>query len=130
MSTDGNRRAISIAASAFARFATKGSSLAFGCDPLMDAMASDTRASVRPFTITRVPSAASDLAMAKPIPAVEPVTKAVLFSSFRFMDVFGCVFHSTLNLPMVSEVIVDGREILAGVSFPHGEAIQFFRHIG
>ncbi len=28
------------------------------------------------------------------------------------------------------EVIVDGREILRGVSFPHCEAIQFFRSIG
>jgi hypothetical protein len=60
----------------------------------MDAMLSDTRASVRPLTITRVPSAASDLAMAKPIPAVEPVTKAVLFSTFKFMDVSGCAFRS------------------------------------
>src|SRR3989442_14586412 len=64
----------------------------FGCDFRMDAMLSDTRASVRPLTITRVPSAASDLTIAEPIPAVEPVTKAVLFSSFKFMDVCSCVF--------------------------------------
>jgi len=31
---------------------------------------------------------------------------------------------------IVSEVVVDGREILAGVSFPHCEAIQFLRSIG
>src|SRR5208337_3138934 len=49
-------------------------------------MALATRASVRPLTITRHPSAASDLAMAKPIPAVEPVTRASLFSIFRFVS--------------------------------------------
>jgi len=31
---------------------------------------------------------------------------------------------------IASEVVVDGREILAGVSFPHREAIQLFRSIG
>ena len=31
---------------------------------------------------------------------------------------------------IVSEVIVDGREILGGVAFPHREAIQFFHSIG
>src|ERR1700736_4590955 len=87
ISIDGNCRAASIAAFALARSAAKGSSFAFGCDLRMDSIASDTRSSVRPFTITRAPSAASDLAMAKPIPAVEPVTNAVLFSSFKFMDV-------------------------------------------
>jgi len=35
-------------------------------------------------TITRAPSVASALAMAKPIPAVEPLTSASLFSSWRF----------------------------------------------
>src|SRR5207247_7054299 len=53
--------------------------------PRMAAMASVTRASLRPLTTTRAPSAASALAMAKPIPAVEPVTSASLLSSWRFM---------------------------------------------
>ena len=38
-----------------------------------------------PLTMTRAPSAASALAIAKPIPAVEPLTRANLFSSWRFM---------------------------------------------
>ena len=49
--------------------------------------ASATRDSVRPFTITRAPSAASARAIARPMPAVEPVTKASLSVSWRFMRV-------------------------------------------
>jgi ferredoxin-NADP reductase len=30
---------------------------------------------------------------------------------------------------IASEIVEDGREILAGMSFPHREAIQFFRSI-
>src|SRR5438552_18286089 len=36
--------------------------------------------------MTRAPSRASPLAMANPIPLVEPETRAVLSASFRFMD--------------------------------------------
>ena len=38
-------------------------------------------AALRPLMITFAPSAARALAMAKPMPLVEPVTSAVLFSS-------------------------------------------------
>src|SRR5712691_6788823 len=47
--------------------------------------AADTRASVRPFTMTFAPSAASAAAMANPMPAVEPDTTAVLPLSPRFI---------------------------------------------
>src|SRR5258708_38076060 len=45
--------------------------------------AAATRASVRPLTMTLAPSAASVAAMAKPIPAVDPDTTAVLPLIFR-----------------------------------------------
>src|SRR5207253_11218706 len=48
--------------------------------------ASTTALSVRPFTMTRAPSRASPVAMANPMPLVEPETRAVLSASFRFMD--------------------------------------------
>src|SRR5712691_7022377 len=96
--------------------------MAFGRDLRMAAMASDTRASVRPLTITRVPSAASDLAMAKPIPAVEPVTKAVLFSSFKFMDGSGYVF-------LICNELIDGGKIFGGMPIAHGQSVHFFGRI-
>ena len=44
-----------------------------------------TRASERPFTTTFAPSSAKSAAMAKPIPAVEPVTSTLLFASCKSM---------------------------------------------
>ena len=67
------------------RSATRPSRRAAGWSRRIASSAVTTRASVRPFTTTRAPSAASPLAMAKPIPAVEPVTSASLPSSCRFM---------------------------------------------
>ena len=43
--------------------------------------ASSTRCCVRPFTITAAPSFAGVVAMVRPIPAVDLVTRAVLFST-------------------------------------------------
>src|SRR6266850_491088 len=50
--------------------------------------AASTRASVRPLTMTLAPSAASAAAMAKPIPAVDPDTTAVLPLIFRSISRF------------------------------------------
>jgi hypothetical protein len=47
-----------------------------GCSRPICAIAAFTRFSVRPFTITEAPSAASRFAIANPIPAVDPVTTA------------------------------------------------------
>jgi hypothetical protein len=59
--------------------------VAAGWAAAMAAIASATRASVRPLTITRAPSAASVLATARPMPAVEPVTRASLPAICRSM---------------------------------------------
>src|SRR6478609_12077430 len=48
--------------------------------PLNFATASSTRSGVRPFTATRAPPSASPWAMAKPMPCVDPVTRAVFRS--------------------------------------------------
>src|SRR5260221_4283181 len=79
---------VSVASRTLDKSSASASSLAEGMPARMDAMASATRASVRPLTTTRAPSAARALAMAKPMPAVEPVTRASLFSSWRFMVFF------------------------------------------
>jgi hypothetical protein len=53
-------------------------------DPVVDAMratASSTPSAVRPFTMTSAPSAASARAIAKPMPAVLPETRASLLAS-------------------------------------------------
>ena len=53
-------------------------------EPVVDVMratASSTPSAVRPFTMTSAPSAANARAIAKPIPAVLPVTRASLFAS-------------------------------------------------
>src|SRR6185436_12907600 len=50
---------------------------------LMRWTASSTRPCERPLTTTAAPSCASNEAMAKPIPAVEPVTSAFLFVSCK-----------------------------------------------
>jgi hypothetical protein len=52
------------------------------CDRIATITAS-TRSYVRPYTYTCAPSIASAWAMAHPIPAVDPVTNATLFVSFR-----------------------------------------------
>src|SRR5581483_11678275 len=49
-------------------------------------MAAATRAAERPLTITSAPSRARAVAMANPIPAVEPVTKALLFFRCKSMS--------------------------------------------
>src|SRR3989449_11097784 len=63
------------------------------------AVAARTRDSVRPFTMTAAPSRASARAMARPMPAVEPVTTAVLPASCRSIYVSGRVglrsYHNT-----------------------------------
>ncbi len=84
------------AASALDKSSASPSSFAVGTFARMEAMASFTRASLRPLTMTRVPSAASALAMAKPIPAVEPLTRASLFSSWRFIGLKSGVVNQTI----------------------------------
>src|SRR5882762_9510327 len=62
--------------------------------------ATSTRASVRPLTMTLAPSAASVAAMAKPIPAVDPDTTAVLpliFRSISRLLVDSCEFLPDAN---------------------------------
>src|SRR6266852_4223114 len=49
----------------------------------MCSFASATAFSERPFTMTRAPSRASPVAMANPMPLVEPETRAVLSVSFK-----------------------------------------------
>ena len=53
----------------------------------MRATAASTEAWARPLTITRAPSAASAVAMARPMPAVLPETRASLPLSCRFMGI-------------------------------------------
>src|SRR5216684_1193472 len=53
----------------------------------MCAFASPTAFSERPFTMTRAPSRASPVAMANPMPLVEPETRAVLSVSCRFISI-------------------------------------------
>src|SRR3979411_3273965 len=53
----------------------------------MCSFASATALSERPFTMTRAPSRASPVAMANPIPLVEPETRAVLSVSWRFISI-------------------------------------------
>ena len=52
---------------------------------MIRAIASSTRAFVRPLTMTVAPSRASVLAIAKPMPSVEPLTSAVFPLSCRSM---------------------------------------------
>src|SRR6266550_4214646 len=61
-------------------------------DAAMSATALSTAAWVRPLTTTFAPDAASPLAMARPMPAVEPLTMAVLPERSMFMtsDAPGC----------------------------------------
>src|SRR5471032_1845958 len=66
------------APSAVPRSAAKPVTSAFGSVALICAIACCTRCSVRPFTTTAAPALARPCAIACPIPAVEPVTIAVL----------------------------------------------------
>ena len=61
-------------------------------------------------TITRAPSAASALAMAKPIPAVEPLTRASLFSSWRFIC-FMAWQPTTLASELILRSLSCGKEL-------------------
>src|SRR5271170_2228037 len=70
---------------AFATSLATPETSAFGCDFRILAMAASTRCCVLPFTTTDAPSAANALAVAKPIPAVEPVTNIFLSASCRSM---------------------------------------------
>src|SRR5436190_19909497 len=97
MSTSGWRSVVCAAASALDKSSASPSSFAVGTFARMEAMASFTRTSVRPLTITRAPSPASALAMAKPIPAVEPLTRASLFSSWRFIGLKSGVVDQTVG---------------------------------
>src|SRR5206468_1914872 len=66
--------------------------------------ASATAFSERPFTMTRAPSRASPVAMANPMPLVEPETSAVLSVSFRFIN---------LKLYKRNEQIAYGRRLVS-----------------
>ena len=81
MSTSGNARTVSAAPSAVPLSATSGSPAPIA------SIARETVSSLRPLTMTRAPSRASDVAIAWPIPAVEAVTSAVLPSSSRSIAV-------------------------------------------
>src|SRR6266404_6297251 len=61
---------------------------AAACDRIASTAAS-TRSCVRPFTWTCAPSLASDLAIANPIPAVDPVTRTIFPVSLRSTS-FSC----------------------------------------
>ena len=63
-------------------------SLAWGTSLAMVAIASSTRYRVRPVIITRAPAADRPLAMESPMPAVEPVTIAVLLLRSICMGIY------------------------------------------
>src|SRR5258705_11337830 len=106
-STLGKRLIVSFAASAVERSRASASSLADGTPSRMAAIASATRASLRPLMITRAPSAASSLAMAKPMPAVEPLTSASLSLSER---VTCCSFFRPRGSPLRGVALGPGNE--------------------
>ena len=85
IATSGKRSVASSTPSGGAEVGGERLQLRRGMGWAMAATASATRASVRPLTMTRAPSAASALAMARPMPAVEPVTSASLSVSCRSM---------------------------------------------
>src|ERR1700688_2586154 len=74
---------------------------ASGCNFRISRMAASTRACPLPLTITDTDSAASARADAKPIPAVEPVTNALLPSSCRSMSPFSNQQHAGLLLRFI-----------------------------
>src|SRR5580698_10550670 len=65
-------------------------SAAIPCAEPLASIAARTRSSVRPFTITDAPSFANACAIAKPMPAVEPDTRAVLPLSCRSIALVRC----------------------------------------
>src|SRR5665647_1851426 len=85
MSTSGYCFATAATPSTVDRSAAAGRSSAVGLSFVIRAIASSTRACVRPLTITAAPSRASVLAIAKPMPSVEPLTSAVFPLSCRSM---------------------------------------------
>src|SRR6267378_3764881 len=84
MSTAGKSSSSSSVAVVLARSPANLSTFASGTAVRICCDAELTVFSERPFTITRAPSAASWLAMAKPMPLVEPEIRAVLLISSRF----------------------------------------------
>src|SRR6266404_101527 len=82
-STAGNFAITASAPAKPQKSAAMPSTLAFVVLDRIAAIAAFTRSCVRPFTKTCAPSLASELAIAKPIPAVDPVTNAVFPVSFR-----------------------------------------------
>src|SRR5262245_5625877 len=82
-SNRGNFLASASAASAVDRSPTNSSILAFGCAATISARAAATDEFDRPLITTFAPSAASAVAIANPMPFVEPVTSADLSLSFR-----------------------------------------------
>ena len=77
MSTSGSRAVTARHPAAVARSAATPSADTPATSPRSLDSASSTRASVRPLRVTVAPSAASARAVAKPIPAVDPVTSAL-----------------------------------------------------
>ncbi len=71
---------------------------AFGTRWRIFPRAAATRASVRPLITTLAPSAAKAMAIASPIPAVEPDTTAVLSCSSRFIPCLRSVAEEWLSL--------------------------------
>src|SRR5271156_6041901 len=71
---------------AFATSLATPDTFALGCALRILATAASTRSWVLPFTTTDAPSAANALAVAKPIPAVEPVTNTFLPASCKSMN--------------------------------------------
>src|SRR3989454_7649593 len=83
----------------------------------MCCFASATAFSERPFTMTRAPSRASPVAMANPMPLVEPETRAVLSVSFRFMM---CCFSWRVFQSKSEAVAAEPPEAVMLVRLRHG----------
>src|SRR3984885_2060284 len=80
---------------------------ALECDFRILAMAASTRCCVLPFTTTDAPSAANALAVAKPIPAVEPVTNTFLPASCRSMGASLNQLRAAISLPFIFDAVAD-----------------------
>ncbi len=83
MSTFGNSFAIASTPASIDRSPAAPRSCAFGTSLAIRDTASSTRSCVRPFTITVAPSRARVLAIAAPMPSVDPLTRAVFPWSWR-----------------------------------------------
>ncbi len=88
----GKRSPASAAACALDKSRASASSFADGLYARIEVIASFTRASVRPLMMTRAPSAARALAIANPIPAVDPVTSAFFPFNSKFTGVRSFVY--------------------------------------